>query len=145
MESDRHSHLCHIGNTPKMRQATVINNELIESAAAYDRRFYALPSLPMPDVEQSLAELDRLIGHPVVRGIMIYADNDEFTIDVMASACGHDWAELEPAIVNKLVDDQTVRVLGLEGLLLTKEGMRDKDRADAEMLRRLIAALRAEA
>ena len=34
-------------------------------------------------------------------------------------------------------------VLGLEGLLLTKEGMRDKDRADAAVLRRTLEALRA--
>jgi predicted TIM-barrel fold metal-dependent hydrolase len=62
-------------------RAAVINDELIESAAAHDGRFYALPSLPLPDVERSLTELDRLIGHPIVRGIMIYADNDQFTID----------------------------------------------------------------
>jgi hypothetical protein len=32
-------------------------------------------------------------------------------------------------------------VLGLEGLLLTKQGMRDKDRADAAVLRRAIELL----
>ena len=35
-----------------------------------------------------------------------------------------------------------VRVLRLEGLLLTKEGMRDKDKADATVLVRAIEARR---
>jgi Nucleotidyl transferase AbiEii toxin, Type IV TA system len=65
--------------------------------------------------------------------------NDEFTVDVMASACGHDWAELAPTIESKLIDAQVIRVLSLEGLLLTKEGMRDKDRADARVLRQVLA------
>lgn len=64
--------------------------------------------------------------------------NDEFTIDVMASACGHDWAELAPTIESKTVGAQVIRVLSLRGLLLTKEGMRDKDRADARILRQIL-------
>jgi len=70
--------------------------------------------------------------------------NDEFTIDVMPSACGHAWIELEPYIEQRLVGDTRLPVLGLEGLLLTKQGMRDKDRADAAVLRRTIDALRDE-
>jgi len=66
--------------------------------------------------------------------------NDEFTVDVMAAACGHGWAELAPHIVEKDLDGQLIRVLGLDGLLLTKEGMRDKDKADARILRHLLAA-----
>jgi hypothetical protein len=68
--------------------------------------------------------------------------NDEFTIDVMPSACGHGWAELEPYVEVRDVDGVTLRVLGLEGLLLTKGGMRDKDKADATVLMRAIEALR---
>jgi hypothetical protein len=68
--------------------------------------------------------------------------NDEFTVDVMPAACGHGWRELAPYIEEREVDGVRVPVLGLEGLLKTKEGMRDKDRADAEVLRRAIAALR---
>lgn len=59
-------------------------------------------------------------------------------IDVMASACGHDWQELAPMIEEREVDGQRLRVMGLRGLLLTKEGMREKDRADARVLRLLI-------
>jgi Nucleotidyl transferase AbiEii toxin, Type IV TA system len=68
--------------------------------------------------------------------------NDEFTIDVMPSACGHGWAELEPYIERRSIDGVDIPVLGLRGLLLTKEGMRDKDRADAAVLRRALEALR---
>jgi hypothetical protein len=68
---------------------------------------------------------------------------DEFTIDVMPSACGHGWAELEPYIEQLVLDEVTLPVLGLEGLLLTKEGMRDKDRMDAAVLRKALEALRA--
>jgi hypothetical protein len=64
--------------------------------------------------------------------------NDEFTIDVMASACGHSWHELAPFIESLPVDGRPLRVLGIEGLLRTKEGMRDKDRADARVLRLLL-------
>ncbi len=68
--------------------------------------------------------------------------NDEFTIDVMPSACGHGWSELEPFAEQSAIDGVPIRVLGLEGLLMTKEGMRDKDKADAAVLRAAIEAIR---
>jgi hypothetical protein len=68
--------------------------------------------------------------------------NDEFTVDVMPSACGHGWAELARFIERRTVGGIALPILGLEGLLLTKEGMRDRDRADATVLRRAIEALR---
>jgi predicted nucleotidyltransferase len=68
--------------------------------------------------------------------------NDEFTVDVMPAACGHGWRELLPYAEERVIDGVRVRVLGLEGLLMTKEGMRDKDRADATVLRNAIEALR---
>jgi hypothetical protein len=83
--------------------------------------------------EEDLFERD---GHYAIRV------NDEFTIDVMPSACGHGWTELAPYIEQIVVGEVRLPVLGLEGLLLTKEGMRDKDRADAAVLRRTLEALR---
>ena len=68
--------------------------------------------------------------------------NDEFTVDVMPSACGHTWDELKGFIVEIELDEVPVRVLGLEGLLLTKEGMRDRDRADASVLREAVRRIR---
>jgi hypothetical protein len=70
--------------------------------------------------------------------------NDEFTVDVMPSACGHEWSELERFVEDRFVDGVRLPVLALEGLLLTKEGMRDKDRADATVLRRAIELLKRE-
>ena len=61
--------------------------------------------------------------------------NDEFTVDVLPSACGHEWDELAPHAVEVSFGAQRVRVLGLEGLLLTKEADRDKDRMDAKVIR----------
>lgn len=66
--------------------------------------------------------------------------NDEFTIDLLPAACGHGWAELSGFIEQRLVDDVPLRVLSLEGLLLTKEGMREKDRADRVIIANAIAA-----
>jgi len=66
--------------------------------------------------------------------------NDEFTIDVMPAACGHDWQELVSFIEEREIDGTRIPVLSMEGLLLTKEGLRDRDRADAAALRRAIAA-----
>jgi hypothetical protein len=68
--------------------------------------------------------------------------NDEFTVDVLPAACGHSWEELKPFIERRVIGGQSIRVLSLEGLLLTKEGMRDKDRADATVLRAAIEKLR---
>jgi Nucleotidyl transferase AbiEii toxin, Type IV TA system len=50
--------------------------------------------------------------------------NDEFTVDVMPAACGHSWEELRPFIEDILIEGSPLKVLSLEGLLLTKEGMR---------------------
>ena len=65
--------------------------------------------------------------------------NDEFTVDVMPAACGHAWAELAPYVERISIDEVSMPVLSLAGLLLTKEGMRDKDRADASVLRAALA------
>jgi hypothetical protein len=67
--------------------------------------------------------------------------NDEFTVDVMAAACGHGWHELSVYIETIVIDEQPIPALGLRGLLLTKEGPRHKDRMDAAVLRDAIEAL----
>jgi hypothetical protein len=64
--------------------------------------------------------------------------NDEFTVDLMAAACGHNWTELSPFIETIDIDGVALRVLGRRGLLMTKEGMREKDKADALVLRRAL-------
>lgn len=69
--------------------------------------------------------------------------NDEFTVDVMPAVRGHGWAELAPFVVIHDVDGVRLPVLGLAGLLLTEEGLRDRDRADAAVLRAVIQRLSA--
>ena len=68
--------------------------------------------------------------------------NDEFTIDVMPAACGHKYAELAPHIEERDLDGIKLPILGLAGLLLTKEGMREKDRADRRVIEQALAALK---
>jgi len=62
--------------------------------------------------------------------------NDEFTVDVMNSASGLTWVELLPHRIRI----EGIHVIDLEGLLLMKENGRLKDRADAEQIRKILAA-----
>ena len=64
--------------------------------------------------------------------------NDEFTVDVMPAACGHSWAELAGFIQRVSIGGVEIPVLSLEGLLRTKEGMRERDRADAAAIQRAL-------
>ena len=65
--------------------------------------------------------------------------NDEYTVDIMPSACGHDWSELSQYVIELRVDGVPIQVLSLDGLLLTKQGLRERDRADAALLRKALA------
>jgi hypothetical protein len=67
--------------------------------------------------------------------------NDEFTVDVMPTACGHSWDELCRYIETRRIEDEEIQVLSLAGLLLTKEGARPKDQADAQVLRAALEAI----
>lgn len=60
---------------------TSSNDELLEAAASDPTRFSALISLPFPDVEASLQELERVGNHPLTRGIILFTVNDEWTFD----------------------------------------------------------------
>lgn len=68
--------------------------------------------------------------------------NDVFTVDVMPSVAGLSWAELQPHIETIDLEGVPLRVLDLEGLLLTKQGQRPKDQMDAAVLRAAIEALK---
>jgi predicted nucleotidyltransferase len=98
----------------------------------------ALANLPDAATGELLGQDDifEREGHYAIRV------NDEFTIDVMPVACGHSWDELHSKIEEIEIEGTPVKVLSLEGLLLTKEGMRDKDRADARVLRQALARIR---
>jgi predicted nucleotidyltransferase len=68
--------------------------------------------------------------------------NDEFTIDVMPSIAGHPWDEMQQHIESIDLDGVPLRLLNLEGLLKTKQGVRPKDQMDAALLRQAIAELK---
>ena len=67
--------------------------------------------------------------------------NDEFTIDVMPSIAGLSWDEMKGHITTTQIDDVTVRLLDLLGLLKTKQGVRPKDQMDAAVISRALQAL----
>jgi hypothetical protein len=112
---------------------------LVDPAPTNTRRWIAaLQKLP-DSASSELVGQDDIFSREGNYAIRI---NDEFTVDVMASVCGHDWNELKSYIMTMQIDGDRIRVLSLEGLLLTKEGMRDRDRADAQVLRAAIKRLK---
>lgn len=61
--------------------ARVANDGLVEAAGRYPGRFLVLASLPMPHVEESLTELERIASEPLVRGIQVIAQTTDWTPD----------------------------------------------------------------
>lgn len=68
--------------------------------------------------------------------------NDEFTVDVLPSVAGVPFNVLESHAVSLKQSGTTLRVLDLDGLLLTKQGVRPKDIADREILQQAINQLK---
>jgi hypothetical protein len=60
--------------------------------------------------------------------------NDEFTIDVMPSIAGLTWEDMKAHVTTLRIDDVSICVLDLPGLLKTKQGTRPKDQMDAAVL-----------
>ena len=61
--------------------------------------------------------------------------NDEFVVDVLPSVAGLSWEQMVPHIITKEFDGVPLRLLDLEGLLKTKQGVRPKDQLDASIIR----------
>lgn len=57
------------------------NDELIGAAENHPGRFAVLIALPFPFEDDCLAELNRLAGHPLVRGVIAFATTGEWTLD----------------------------------------------------------------
>lgn len=55
---------------------------------------------------------------------------DEFVVDLMFHACGKKYDELKAYAEMVELDGVPIRTLNLEGLLLTKKTVREKDKAD---------------
>ncbi|MBS3936568.1 MAG: hypothetical protein KGZ43_10385 [Sulfuritalea sp.] len=66
---------------------------------------------------------------------------DAFVVDIMLNACGETYETLQQFAETVDLDGIPVRTVSLEGLLRTKQTMRDKDIADRTVLERAIEAL----
>ncbi len=67
---------------------------------------------------------------------------DEVVIDLLFKTCGETFETLQPHLEIIDLDGIPVRTLDLEGLLKTKQSMREKDTLDRQILERAIDALR---
>ena len=90
----------------------------------------ALSDLPDHAAAEMIGEEDPFQGD-YLHAIRI---NDEFTVDVLPSVAGVPFDILETHAVMIETSGIALRVLDLEGLLLTKQGIRPKDVADREIL-----------
>ena len=105
--------------------------DLLVNPSAENSRRWVLALSRLPDAAAAeLADTD------------VFADdkryavrlNDEFTIDVMPSSAGLTWDERNAHVTAMDIDDVSIRVLDLRGLLKTKQGVRPKDQMDAAVI-----------
>ena len=69
---------------------------------------------------------------------------DAFIVDIMLNANGQTYDSLRHYRQTVVLDGIPVQTVNLEGLLLTKQTLRDKDAADRVVLERALAVLRGE-
>lgn len=67
---------------------------------------------------------------------------DAFVVDIMLNACGETYETLKQYAETVDLDGVPVRTINLEGLLLTKQTMREKDVSDRIILERALETLR---
>lgn len=67
---------------------------------------------------------------------------DAFLVDVMLNACGESYDTLKQYSVTVDLEGIPVRTVSLEGLLRTKQTMRDKDVSDRHILERAISTFK---
>ena len=112
----------------------ILVNPSVENAR---RWIFALSHLP-DHATQELAANPDVFADDTRYALRV---NDEFTVDVMPSIAGHSWNEMLPYIETIDFEGVNLKLLNLEGLLMTKQGVRPKDQMDAAVLRRALAAL----
>jgi hypothetical protein len=66
---------------------------------------------------------------------------DAFVVDIMLNACGETYETLKQYSETVDLDGLPIRTVNLEGLLRTKQTMRDKDIADRAVLERALKVL----
>ena len=67
---------------------------------------------------------------------------DAFLVDIMLNACGETYETLKQFMVTVDLEGVPVRTVSLEGLLRTKQTMRDKDISDRHILERAISTFK---
>ncbi|MBI4998552.1 MAG: hypothetical protein HZC22_16990 [Rhodocyclales bacterium] len=67
---------------------------------------------------------------------------DEIVVDIMLNACGETYETLKQYAETIELDGLAVRTVSLEGLLKTKQTMREKDIADRAVIERALELLR---
>ena len=111
---------------------------LVNPSAANARRWIAALSRLPDGAARELATEQDVFANDRRYAIRI---NDEFTVDVLPSIAGLAWEQMVPHIMTQEIDGVPVRLLDLEGLLKTKQGVRPKDQLDASVLRAALEAL----
>ena len=112
---------------------------LVNPSAENSRRWIqALSRLP-DHATQALANEPDVFARDGRYAIRV---NDEFTIDILPSVTGRSWDEMRAYIETVDLDGVPLRILNLEGLLLTKQGARPRDRIDASLLRQALERLK---
>ncbi|TAK52863.1 MAG: hypothetical protein EPO25_12510 [Gammaproteobacteria bacterium] len=104
---------------------------LVNPSAENSRRWImALAKLPDGAARELAAAPD------VFAGGQRYAIriNDEFTVDVLPAAADLDWEEARLYLTTCRIDDVTIHLLDLPGLLRSKRTSRPRDAADAELI-----------
>ena len=67
---------------------------------------------------------------------------DAFLVDIMLNACGETYDSLKNYAMTVDLEGIPVRTVSLEGLLRTKQTMRDKDVTDRNVLERALTLFR---
>lgn len=70
-----------VGASESATLAAETNDELVEAAGLYPGRFLVLATLPLPHVDQSIAELERVAAQPLVRGVLAYSESFDWILD----------------------------------------------------------------
>jgi hypothetical protein len=113
--------------------------DILVNPSAENTRRWVLALSRLPDhAAQELAAQGDVFANDQRYALRI---NDEFTVDVMPSIAGHTWDDMRGYIQTVDFDGTALQLLNLEGLLLTKQGLRPKDQMDAEMIKLALAEL----
>jgi aminocarboxymuconate-semialdehyde decarboxylase len=70
------------GSTATARRvAAAANDAMLDAADSHPGRFTILLALPLPDVDGSLAEIDRVASHPLAQGVSALTNAETWTLD----------------------------------------------------------------